>query len=142
MLVALKGENAMSQRDVDTVKGAYEAFGRGDIPAVLEVFDPAIEWILPDGAADTSGTFRGHEAVVSQVFMPLPQNWNGFAVVPQQFIDGGDWVIVSGRMNGTGKTTGQAFHIPFVHTCQMRNGKVVRFEEFFDTATYNRAFAG
>jgi ketosteroid isomerase-like protein len=31
-------------RSSDVVRGLYDAFGRGDIPAVLGQFDPAIEW--------------------------------------------------------------------------------------------------
>jgi len=32
----------MSNRQV--IQGVYEAFGKGDLPAVLETFDPQIEW--------------------------------------------------------------------------------------------------
>lgn len=28
----------------DIVVAVYDAFGRGDVPAVLGMFDPAIEW--------------------------------------------------------------------------------------------------
>ena len=34
----------MSQKNVDIIRGMYDAFARGDIPAVLEVLDPDIEW--------------------------------------------------------------------------------------------------
>jgi uncharacterized protein len=30
--------------NIETVKGVYEAFGRGDIPAILEVIADDIEW--------------------------------------------------------------------------------------------------
>jgi uncharacterized protein len=30
----------MSEQDVSTMRNAYEAFNRADIPAVLEAFDP------------------------------------------------------------------------------------------------------
>ena len=35
----------MSQQDVETVRSAYDAFNRKDIPAVLALYDPQIEWI-------------------------------------------------------------------------------------------------
>jgi ketosteroid isomerase-like protein len=40
----------MSQQNIDIVKTAYEAFGRGDIPGVVATFDPNIEWVAPAGS--------------------------------------------------------------------------------------------
>ncbi len=77
----------MSQENVTMVKTAYEAFGRGDIPGVLGLLDGEIDWVFPMGASDTPGTFHGHEAVVQKVFMPIPENWDNFAVIPREFID-------------------------------------------------------
>jgi len=34
----------MSQKNVDIIRRMYDASARGDIPAVLEVLDPDIEW--------------------------------------------------------------------------------------------------
>ena len=34
----------MSQENVNTVRGMYEAFERGDIPVVLAALDPQVEW--------------------------------------------------------------------------------------------------
>ena len=30
--------------NIDTVKQIYEAFGRGDIPAIIDKLDPNVEW--------------------------------------------------------------------------------------------------
>jgi ketosteroid isomerase-like protein len=37
----------MTSADLQTLQGAYEAFNRGDIPAVLAVMDANIEWNEP-----------------------------------------------------------------------------------------------
>ena len=34
----------MSEETVGVVRGMYEVFGRGDIPAVLAALDPVVEW--------------------------------------------------------------------------------------------------
>ena len=39
-----------AQRNIDTVKGIYEAFGRGDVPAILERVREDVEWDV--GVAD------------------------------------------------------------------------------------------
>lgn len=56
------------QDNIATVKKIYEAFGRGDVPAILEVMHPEVEWEL--GAVDKRpevpwlAARRGREAVV------------------------------------------------------------------------------
>ena len=35
--------------NVEAIREAYAAFGRGDVPAVLAVLDPNIEWMEPEG---------------------------------------------------------------------------------------------
>lgn len=52
----------MSERDVTTVRGAYDAFARQDIPAVLATFDPGIDWHCPD-ELPYGGRFHGPEEV-------------------------------------------------------------------------------
>jgi ketosteroid isomerase-like protein len=32
----------------DVIRHAYDAFGRGDIPAVIEVLADDVDWSLPD----------------------------------------------------------------------------------------------
>ena len=39
----------MSQADIKTMRDAYDAFNRGDIPAVTEAMTPDIEWNEPGG---------------------------------------------------------------------------------------------
>lgn len=43
--------------NVDIVRGAYEAFGRGDVHAVLGVLDPNVSWTEADGFP-YAGTYR------------------------------------------------------------------------------------
>ena len=55
----------MSQENVETFKGALDAFTRRDIDAFLEAFDPEVEWhaameIMLGGEARI---YRGHEGV-------------------------------------------------------------------------------
>ena len=98
----------MSQQNVNVVKKAYEAFGRGDIPAVVATFDPSIEWISPAGSYRIGGVHKGPDAIVNNFFMVLGELWETLDVSPRDFIEAGDRVIVlgkvSGKVRGTGKT--------------------------------------
>src|SRR4051794_29815839 len=48
----------MAEQSVEVVKGLYEAFGRGDVPAVLGGMAEDIEWNEAEGMPQ-GGTYRG-----------------------------------------------------------------------------------
>src|SRR6476660_4025862 len=46
------------------IEGAYAAFARGDIPAVLRALDPRILWHVP-GRGPLSRNYLGHQQVLA-----------------------------------------------------------------------------
>jgi ketosteroid isomerase-like protein len=131
----------MSQQDVQTVREGYEAFNRKDIPAVLERFDPQVEWFEPGGGRAPAGTFRGAQAVAEQVFSTIPENFEEFGAEAESFMDAGEHVVVIGRFRGRSKG-GAALDAPFVHVWKMRNGKAARFDNYVDAAVWARVWGG
>ena len=117
----------MSASDVDTVRAAYEAFARGDAAAVLARLDASVEWIEMGGGASPSGAFIGPEAVGGGVFAVIGATFDEYHVDPTEYLDEGDRVVVTGRFSGTNKG-GAQLDTGFTHTFEMRDGKVVRFE--------------
>ena len=122
--------------NVDVVRGMYEAFGRGDIEAVLASFDPQIEWrqaesnpYEPEGKP-----WIGPDAITENLFMKLGQEWDSFTVSPGEFYDAGDAVIVEGRYSGSYKATGKSIDAQFCHVFKLREGKVTSFQQYLDTA--------
>lgn len=83
----------MSEQGVEVVKRAYAAFAKGDVPAVLGVFADDIEWHEAEGMP-YGGVYRGGEAVVQNVFGPISQDVEGFALTPEEFMAAGDTVAV------------------------------------------------
>jgi uncharacterized protein len=128
----------MSQSDVDTIRGAYEAFSRGDIPAVLEAFDPEIDWNTPE-SLPYGGHFRGHEEVTG-FFQGIPEHIDDLRVEPAEFLDAGDHVVVTGELTGRGKS-GAQFTAAFAMVWRMRDGKAVEFREYTDSAPVVEATA-
>jgi hypothetical protein len=59
--------------NVQRMQDLYEAFGRGEVPAVLGAMDPGIEWRQAEGHPfQPSGMpFVGPDAIVQNVFMRL-----------------------------------------------------------------------
>ena len=56
----------MSEQNVEWVKGVYDAFSRGDIPAVLGAFADDVEWFEAEGMP-YGGLYRSGEAVLQNV---------------------------------------------------------------------------
>ena len=131
----------MSQQDVQKVRSGYDAFNRKDIPAVLELYDPQIEWIEAGGGRSPAGTYRGPQSVANEVFATVPRNFDDFRAEPEQLIDAGEHVVVVGRFRGKAKS-GASLDAPFVHVYGMRNGKVVRFQNYVDATGWASAWGG
>jgi len=127
----------MTQDPVAVVRSAYEAFGRGDIPAALAMMDPAVEWVESDAEAiPTRGTHIGPQQVAENVFATVPQNWEEFAIVPEDFFADGDTVVVRGRVRAVAKGSGRSMNAPFVHVFTIADGKIQRLTNHHDTAVW------
>ncbi len=125
----------MSEQSIEFVEGIYGAFGRGDVPAVLGAFADDIEWYEAEGMP-YGGLYRGGDAIVQNVFGPITQDVEGFAVTPEELVGSGDTVAAVVRYTGTGKATGKALDVPVVHVWDIRDGKVARFRQFIDTVKF------
>jgi ketosteroid isomerase-like protein len=123
---------------VDAVRAIYDAFAHGDVPTVVAGMAPNIEWREAEGNPyEPSGAaWVGPDAIVSNLFMKLGSEWDGFAVHPQQFHDAGGTVVVEGRYSGTYKATGTALDAQFCHVFKLENDKVTSFQQFTDTAQF------
>jgi uncharacterized protein len=122
--------------NVDIVKGVYEAFGRGDVPAVLAMMDPKIEWYEAEGNPymPSGKAWVGPDAVLNNLFKRLGTEWDGFAVHPAAFHDAGGVVVVEARYGGTYKETGKSMNPQVCHVWSVKNGKLTKFQQYVDTA--------
>lgn len=124
----------------ETIKGMYDSFAKGDIPAVLAALDPEVSWTEADGFPH-GGTYIGPDAVLKNVFMNLSAEWESFTASPSQFISERETVVTCGDYAGTWKATGKQFRAPFVHIWTLQGTKVVRFRQLTDTAVVQSAMA-
>lgn len=128
----------MSSEALAIVQGLYAAFAKGDVPVVLGALAPDIAWTEAEGFP-YAGTYHGPMAVLEGVFMRLGADWDGFAAVPAEFIDGGDAVVALGVYSGTSKVTGKSFRAHFAHVWKLRDGKAYQFTQYADTLKVHEA---
>jgi uncharacterized protein len=130
----------MSEQDVETVRGGYEAFNSGNPQGVLERLDQDVEWIEPGGGNAPSGTFHGPQSVGDQVFPPVGEYFDEFAAEPENYDDQGDRIVVTGRFKGKAKS-GAELDAAFEHVYEMKDGKIARLENKVDQEAWTAAWS-
>lgn len=117
-----------------TIRGVYDAFLRGDIMAVVAVMDEHIEWNEAEHGTYWPGApFVGPHAVLTGVFARLPQDFDNFSIEIGRMVAAGDTVLVEARYRATAKATGKPLNAQVAHVFDLRDGKIVRFQQYTDT---------
>lgn len=124
--------------NLNSVKAVYAGFATGDIPTVLGALSRDIAWTEAEGFP-YGGTYHGPKAVLEGVFMRLGSEWEGFAAIPDEFIEAGDTIVVLGKYSGKYKATGKSFQANFAHVWKMQDGKAAQFIQYVDTLLAHRA---
>jgi uncharacterized protein len=128
--------------NVSTVKEMYEAFGRRDIPALLEHVDDRVEWQAVIGAGShvpTVGKRHGKQAV-ADFFKTLAQTAEFSRFEPREFIACGEQVVTIGEYAGRSTATGRTFNAEWAMVFSFQNGKLVKFREYAGTYSIDAAF--
>lgn len=123
--------------NLDLLRGGYDAFAVGDIPSVLALMSPTIEWTEAEGGP-YGGIYIGPQAVLDGVFMKLGGEWDGYTAVAHEFVADGSTVVALGQYSGTYKASGKSFKAPFAHVWKFSDGKATSFHQYTDTAVHQR----
>lgn len=119
------------------VEALYAAFAQGDGPGIAAVLSPDLMWIEAEGGpyADLN-PYEGPQAVFEGVFGRIGAAFSGFAATPVSYWPSGDRVFVEGRYTGTHIATGEVLDAQFVHVFTVRDGVIVAFQQYTDTAQW------
>jgi ketosteroid isomerase-like protein len=128
----------MSQENVEFLEGLFAGAADMDKRALLDalpdliaqVCDPEIEWVEDPQRAD-GRVYRGHEGV-RESFERWLENFDQWGFEVERMIDCGDMVLVVFREEGTGRASGATIGQRIYAVYGFRNGKVSRYEEFYE----------
>ena len=121
----------MSEETLATIRRAYDGFGTMNYETILDALDPDVEWDA-DEALLHQGVYRGHDGV-REYLGRVEETWGDFHIVAQEFNDSvAGYAMVSGRLMGVERESGDRIEAPFVHVLRVRRGKVVRLQVFVD----------
>jgi ketosteroid isomerase-like protein len=121
------------------IASVYEAFERGDVQALSVLFDPRVRVrqspLLPWG-----GIYQGYLGIMRFIAKLLEHVESRIAV--DEYLEAGEQVIVIGHTRGHVRATGKEFSVRFVHVWSLKDGRVVRYEPYVNTAKMLEALKG
>jgi ketosteroid isomerase-like protein len=113
---------------VETVQAGFDAFVRGDVPAMLEAFS---EDVVVSGRPDQpdTGEYRGHAGLMQRL-TDWVDVWDDYSIAILRIREVEDVVIVVSHEQGTGARSGVPIddEVTFVFT--VGQAKVVRWQMF------------
>ena len=114
----------MSQENVERIKAGFAAHNRGDVDALVELYDPEVvfETLL-------LGTHHGNEAI-RLIYEENQKTLAGYDVVPVELIEAGDKVVADVKMVGAGAASRIALDEGFAFVFTFKGERVVREQAF------------
>ena len=127
-----------SSAPADVVRRQYLASANGDLEALRDTLADDVEWTEMAGFP-LAGTYRTPTGVTTAVMERLGADWDDWIAHDDTYIVNADNVVVLARYTATNKTTGKHINVRVAHHFIVRGGRIVRFEQFVDTAKVREA---
>jgi uncharacterized protein len=86
-----------------------------------------------------SGIYIGLESIIKNVFIRLASEWVDYRFTPEDYVASDDKVVAYGSYTGTYKITGKSFAARVAHVWRLKEGKIIKFEQFVDSQHVNDA---
>lgn len=120
--------------DTERVRSFYE-----DVSNLIGAMDPNVEWHEMQGIP-YGGVYTSAADVMEHVFKRIGAEWDGFRAAADAILEAeGGRVVALGRYSGTFKATGKDLNCAFAHVIRLRDGRVVEFRQYVDSALWNEA---
>jgi ketosteroid isomerase-like protein len=114
----------MSQKNVELVRAAWDAYSRGDYDRIAGFHDPHIVVVtLEDGAV------YGNNAVLAN-YERWDEAWEGAETSLEEVLGHGDRVFVAARFHARGRASGVEVETSLYEVYTVRDGKVLRIDEY------------
>jgi ketosteroid isomerase-like protein len=126
--------------DLDVVKAVFAAFAERDVEGVLAHASPEIEFSAVTGDhAGRIDPYRGHDGM-RQYFRDVAEVWDDLRLVPGEFRQSGDTILVTGRVSARSPARIVAGSAGWIW--RVRDGAVVYARVYPSAADAMAAFEG
>jgi ketosteroid isomerase-like protein len=121
---------------IQIVKELYAAFGRGDVATILSTLSHDVSWeVAGPPEISFAGVRKGPEAVKG-FFHAIASDHAEPKLETTEYFSSADSVATFGRYSCTLKKSGKPVDSPVAHLFKFRDGKIVRFVDFINTAAF------
>lgn len=134
---------SQSNSQVQVIQRIYAAFGKGDVPAIVEQLAPEAEFSFAGASPDVPwhGPWSGREGV-QRFFSTIAEGVEFKTFEPLSFAAGTDAVAVRLHLVYQVRRTGRVVDEQQVHWWTLREGKIASLTHFEDTAQVVAAVGG
>jgi ketosteroid isomerase-like protein len=138
----------VSQENVEFVRGLFEGSADLDKQAILDAlpelvahaFTEDAEWIEDPRRADQK-IWRGHDGICESWRRWLDQ-WEDYSFEVGRIEDHGEQVFVAAREEARGRSSGAAVSANNYVVLSFREGKISRYQEFYEEEQGRAALSG
>ena len=129
-----------AEDNIKTIQSIYDAFGRGDIQAILDAVSNDVDWAAEasSSSAPWYGPHHGKEGVAS-FFKAFGSTVEVQDFTPVSFAANDTDVLTVVRFRGTARTTGKPVATDLHHYFKFRDGKIHYYRGTEDTAQTEKA---
>jgi ketosteroid isomerase-like protein len=121
-----------AERNKQTMQDVLAAMARGDARPFLDAMADDFCWTI-SGATSWSGTYRGKQTVIAELFRPLGRLLSGpMTQTARRFVAEGDIVVVECRGHAVTKE-GRPYENSYCWVCRLEYGKLKELTEYMDT---------
>ena len=125
-----------TQQNVQIIDSLYKAFSTSDIPTVLGLMDPQIQWNEAESNSLADGNpYNGPDAILEGVFARLGANHDYFGLQDVKTHNmSNNMVLATLRYDAKVKATGKAYNAQAAHLWTLNeDGKIIAFQQYVDT---------
>ena len=129
--------------NIKTITQVYEAFGRGDVAAILDAVTDDVDWAAEaaSSAAPWYGVRHGRDAV-AVFFSDFGSTMEVEEFTPVSFAANDTDVLTMVRFRARSRSTGKTAAMNLHHYFKFRDGKIAYYRGTEDTAQTETALRG
>jgi len=125
-------------RITECSRKGVDVFNRRDLDAFAALMTDDYEWVGAFLGSVEGGSYRGLEGI-ARYFREAEETWEEFHAPGVEFRDLGDRVLVLGRMEGRGRTSGVEVQASYTMIVEFRGSKIWRSHAYLDHGEALRA---
>ena len=125
-----------TEQNIKIIDSLYDAFSTGDMPTVLGLMHPEIEWNEAESNSLADGNpYIGSNAILEGVFARLGANHEYFGLKDVETHGMNEnKVLATLRYDAKVKATGKAYNAQAAHLWILNDeGKITNFQQYVDT---------